>query len=50
MLIRHYTKGFADAWVVQTDDANQRLRRWIGSERVYTVPNTVSEAYHMSTR
>ena len=44
-LIRHYTKGFADALVVQTDDVNQRLRQWIGSERVYTVPNTISRAY-----
>ena len=45
MLIRHYTRGFADAWVVQTDDVNQRLRRWIGSDQVYTVPNTISSAY-----
>ena len=47
VLIHHYTKGYADAWVVQTDDANQRLRRWISSERVYTVPNTVGEAYYL---
>lgn len=45
MVIRHYTRSFADAWVVQTDDVNQRLRRWIGSEEVYTVPNTISSAY-----
>jgi len=44
-LIRHYTKEYADACVVQTDDVNQRLRQWIGSERVYTVPNTISGAY-----
>ena len=45
VLIHHYTKRFADAWVVQTDDVNQRLRQWISSENVYTVPNTVSEAF-----
>lgn len=44
-LIHHFTRGFADAWVVQTDDVNQRLRRWIKSESVYTVPNTISSAY-----
>ena len=44
-LIHHYTKKYADAWVVQTDDVNQRLRQWITSERVYTVPNTISGAY-----
>ena len=45
ILIHHYTKKFADAWVVQTDDVNARLRRWIDSDKVYTVPNTVSGAY-----
>ena len=44
-LIHHYTRRFADAWVVQTDDVNDRLRRWIRSDRVYTVPNTISGAY-----
>jgi glycosyltransferase involved in cell wall biosynthesis len=44
-LIHHYTRGFADAWVVQTDDVNERLRRWIPSENVHTVANTISRAY-----
>lgn len=44
-LIRHFTKNFADAWVVQTDDVNERLRRWIGKEHVHTVSNTISAAY-----
>ena len=45
LMIHHYTRGFADAWVVQTDDVNQRLRQWIGSDLVYTVPNTISSVY-----
>lgn len=44
-LIHRYTRGFADAWVVQTDDVNERLRRWIPSEQVYTVANTISSEY-----
>ncbi|QKK02926.1 MAG: glycosyltransferase family 4 protein [Pseudomonadota bacterium] len=30
----------ADALIVQTDDVNQRLRRLLGTEKVYTVTNT----------
>ena len=45
MHIHHYTRGFADAWVAQTDDVNARLRRWIPSDSVYTVANTISGAY-----
>ena len=45
LLIHHYTSRFADAWVVQTDDVNDRLRRWIRSDQVFTVPNTISGAY-----
>lgn len=44
-LIHYYTRGFADAWVVQTDDVNERLRRWIPSDKVFTVPNTISSSY-----
>ena len=50
MLIHHYTKDFADAWVVQTDDVNRRLRQWIPSKEVYTVPNTVSRPFLESHR
>ena len=45
LAIHYYTKGFADAWVVQTDDVNQRLRQWISSDQVYTVTNTVGRAF-----
>lgn len=45
IVIHHFTQGFADAWVVQTDDVNQRLRSWISSDQVSTVPNTISDAY-----
>ena len=49
-LIHHYTKGFADAWVVQTDDVNDRLRDWISSDQVFTVSNTISSAYISAIR
>ena len=42
---RYFTKHFADTWVVQTDDVNQRLQDWISSNRVITVPNTVASFY-----
>ncbi|MDX1639039.1 MAG: glycosyltransferase family 4 protein [Balneolaceae bacterium] len=44
-VIQHYFKRDADAYVVQTDDVNRRLRDWIKSERVYTVSNTYSRHY-----
>jgi glycosyltransferase involved in cell wall biosynthesis len=50
MLVHYYTKGFADAWVVQTDDVNKRLRHWLPSDRVYTVPNTVSSEYAFASQ
>ena len=43
--IRYFTHGFADGWVVQTDDANRRLGAWIERDQVFTVPNTISSAY-----
>ena len=43
--ISYFFKHDADAYVVQTDDVNQRLRRWLGTESVYTVTNTCSEDY-----
>lgn len=35
----------ADAWVVQTDDINTRLRKWLKRENVYTVSNTASSHF-----
>ncbi|MBO4620700.1 MAG: glycosyltransferase [Victivallales bacterium] len=33
------------AFFVQTDDVNERLRKYIGCDKVYTVPNTYSVSY-----
>ena len=44
-IIRYFFKNDSDAYVVQTDDVNERLRRWLSAERVYTVTNTCSAAY-----
>jgi glycosyltransferase involved in cell wall biosynthesis len=46
-VIRHYTRKDADAYVVQTDDVNQRLRKWIRSEEVYTISNTYGSQYDL---
>ena len=35
----------ADAIIVQTDDVNERVRRLLGTDRVYTVTNTHSAFY-----
>ena len=41
----------ADAYVVQTDDVNTRLKKFIGKDRIYTVYNTVNAHYidHVNT-
>jgi len=39
-LIKHYVRRDADAYVVQTDDVNQRLRRLFNVDDVHTVTNT----------
>jgi len=35
----------ADALIVQTDDANKRVRTWLGTDEVFTVTNTHSSFY-----
>lgn len=45
-VIYYYFKRDADAYVVQTDDVNQRLSKWINnSKNIYTVTNTCSQHY-----
>ena len=44
-VIQYFFKRDADACVVQTSDVNHRLRKWIQSDAVYTVSNTVSSHY-----
>lgn len=41
-----YFRRDADALIVQTDDVNQRVRRLLGTDRVYTVTNNHSGWYH----
>jgi glycosyltransferase involved in cell wall biosynthesis len=41
----YFMRRDADAWVVQTDDINQRLRKWLKRENVYTVSNTASSHF-----
>jgi glycosyltransferase involved in cell wall biosynthesis len=43
--IKYFFKRDADAYVVQTDDVNERLRAYLGTDKVYTVTNTFSSKY-----
>lgn len=45
-LIKHYTKRDADAYIVQTEDVNLRLRKWINKNDVHTVTNTFGNQYN----
>lgn len=40
-----FFKREADAYVVETEDANKRLRRLFGTDQVYTVSNTCGAQY-----
>ena len=42
---RLYFRRESDAFFVQTDDVNERFRKYVGREEVYTVPNTYSVSY-----
>ena len=42
---RMYFRREGDAFFVQTDDVNMRLKKYLGRNEVYTVPNTFSVAY-----
>lgn len=42
---RLYFRREGDAFFVQTDDVNERFRKYIGRDNVYTVPNTFSVSY-----
>jgi glycosyltransferase involved in cell wall biosynthesis len=50
ILIQWFFRRDADAYVVQTDDVNQRLKQFLGKTAVYTVSNTCSAAYYDSHR
>lgn len=45
MLVQYFFQRDCDAYVVQTDDINTRLRRLLKTEKVYTVSNTCSGYY-----
>lgn len=45
VVLKYFFKKDSDAFVVQTDDVNRRLRKWLKTERVYTVSNTWSLHY-----
>jgi len=44
-LHRRYFRRDADALIVQTDDVNERVRRLLGTDNVYTVTNTHNAWY-----
>lgn len=44
-IIKFFLKRDTDAYVVQTDDVNRRLRTWLDTNSVHTVTNTCSADY-----
>ncbi len=44
-ILKHFFNRDADAYVVQTEDVNQRLKKYLGTDKVYTVTNTFSAKY-----
>ena len=45
-VIKYFFKKDGDAYVVQTDDVNRRLKKWLNRKNIYTVSNTYSDYYH----
>src|SRR5690606_14976262 len=45
-VVQFYTRRDAQAYVTQTDDVNQRLRKWIKSDNVFTVSNTYGSHFN----
>jgi glycosyltransferase involved in cell wall biosynthesis len=45
-VIKYFTKRDAQAYVVQTEDVNARLRKWIDAKNVITVTNTYGSQYN----
>ncbi|HSH51553.1 MAG TPA: glycosyltransferase, partial [Bacteroidales bacterium] len=43
--LKFFFKREAEAYVVQTNDVNKRLQKWLRSEEVYTVSNTYNHHY-----
>lgn len=46
LIIKYYFKRDSEYYVVQTDDVNKRLRKWIKKENVFTVSNTCNRYYY----
>jgi len=46
MVLRRFFRKEADSFIVQTDDVNKRLRKWLKKDDVYTITNTASRYYY----
>ena len=49
-LWQHWFAKEADAFVVQTDDVNQRLKTFLNTDQVYTISNTCSHVFRETDR
>jgi glycosyltransferase involved in cell wall biosynthesis len=47
---RYYFKRDADAFFVQTDDVNFRLRKYLNTETVYTISNTYNNFFRVKPK
>lgn len=50
IIVKWFFRRDADAYVVQTDDVNQRLKEFLGKSDIHTVSNTFSAVYYDSSR
>jgi glycosyltransferase involved in cell wall biosynthesis len=46
VIIKYYVGRDADNYVVQTDDVNQRLKKWFPQKNIYTVTNTYAAYFN----
>lgn len=46
LVIKYYFKRDSEHFVVQTEDINMRLSRWLNTDKVYTVSNTCNKYYY----
>src|SRR5690606_18410540 len=44
-VVKKFTRTDADAYVVQTDDVKDRLKKWIKKDKIFTVSNTYGKQF-----
>ena len=50
LIAKYFFRRDGDCFVVQTDDVNLRLRKWLSTSEVYTVTNSYGSHFNHSTK